>query len=90
MPTVNFTSALKRFYPELKPMSLSATDVRSLLEEIEKQHSGITKYLLDDRGVLRQHVNIFVNEKMIVDREGLSDELETNSEVYIMQALSGG
>jgi sulfur-carrier protein len=90
MATVNFTYALKRFYPNLKEMDLSAENVNELLSLIEKEYSGIKSYIVDDQGRLRQHVNIFVNGKMIADRIKLSDTLETETEVYIMQALSGG
>ena len=90
MAKVNFTYALKRFYPQLKEMDLAANNVNTLLGLINEEYPGIKSYLVDDQGRLRQHVNIFVNEKMILDRTGLSDSLEANSEVYIMQALSGG
>jgi len=39
---------------------------------------------------LRKHVNIFVKEEMVADRAKLSDRVEANSRVLIMQALSGG
>ncbi len=90
MPKVNFTYALKRFYPDLKEMEVSAPDVNELLRLVEIHYPGIRSYLVDDQGILRQHVNIFVNGKMISDRTKLSDQLEESSEVYIMQALSGG
>ena len=90
MPTVKFTYALKRFYPKLKPMEIEATDVRSVVEEVNNQFPGIKGYLLDDQGALRQHVNIFVDGSMVHDRDTLSDSLDDVDEVYIMQALSGG
>ena len=71
-------------------MEVSAANVFEVLEIIENEHPGIKSYLVDDQGILRQHVNIFVDGKMILDRTTLSDNLEANSEVYIMQALSGG
>jgi hypothetical protein len=46
--------------------------------------------VLDDQGRLRQHVNIFIDGVMIKDRNHLSDPFQENSEIYIMQALSGG
>jgi len=90
MVKVNFTYALKRFYPDLKEVELNAPDVKELLQLVESHYPGIRNYLVDDQGALRQHVNIFVNRKMMSDRIKLSDRLEENSEVYIMQALSGG
>ncbi|HEB62328.1 MAG TPA: molybdenum cofactor biosynthesis protein MoaD [Bacteroidetes bacterium] len=90
MPTIKFTHALKRFYPDLASLVLQVNDVRQAIEEIDKKYLGIKSYILDDHGALRQHVNVFIDGQMIKDRETLSDRLQSDSEVYIMQALSGG
>ena len=90
MVTVKFTRALKRFYPNLDTLTIEATDVKSVIESVNQQYQGLKDYIIDEQGILRKHVNIFVDGEMIKDREALSDQLSPNSEVYIMQALSGG
>lgn len=90
MPTVKFTYALKRFYPNLKDLSVSETSLPEILRKVEGAHPGIQDYIVDERGALRKHVNIFIDGELIEDRETLSDKLSEYSEVYIMQALSGG
>lgn len=90
MPSIKFTQALKRFYPDLESVDLEVTTVKEVINALEKKHPGISSYIVDDQGVLRQHVNIFVDGSMIKDRESLTDELTPTTEVYIMQALSGG
>jgi molybdopterin converting factor small subunit len=90
MPAIHFTQALKRFFPDLKPFSTDHLSIPAVLQEMEMNHPGIKGYILDDQGHLRKHVNIFVNGQMISDREQLSDKLDKGTEVYIMQALSGG
>ncbi len=90
MVSIKFTHALKRFYPDLQPLESQANLVSEVIGEVEDRYPGIRNYILDDQGRVRKHVNIFVDGKMIADREQLSDRLEANSEVYIMQALSGG
>ena len=90
MPIIKFTRALKRFYPNLESVVLDVNDVKQVIEEVDKKYLGIKSYILDDQGALRQHVNVFVDGQMIEDRETLSDLLQADSEVYIMQALSGG
>ena len=47
-------------------------------------------YVLDEQGALRQHVVVFVNGNPIHDRVRLSDPVQGDAEVYVMQALSGG
>ncbi|MEO1259302.1 MAG: MoaD/ThiS family protein [Bacteroidota bacterium] len=90
MPTVKFTYALKRFFPELKETPVQGESLPALLESIDQHYPGIQHYIVDERGALRKHVNIFIDGELIKDREQLSDAFSENSEVYIMQALSGG
>lgn len=90
MPTVKFTSALQTFFPELKEMQISGETVHQILLEVDSRVPGIKNYLLDDSGALRQHVNIFIKEDMITDRDELSDRVSEEDEIFIYQALSGG
>ncbi len=71
-------------------MSVSGRTVASVLEEVNASHSGIKDYIVDENGSLRKHVNIFIGNDLIRDRERLNDALSEDDEVYIMQALSGG
>lgn len=61
-----------------------------ILSEMEASYPGVRRYVLDEQGNLRKHVNIFIDGTMIKDRTALSDSFTENSEIYIMQALSGG
>ncbi|NND31442.1 MAG: molybdenum cofactor biosynthesis protein MoaD [Saprospiraceae bacterium] len=90
MAKINFTRALKRFYPDLGPMDIQCDRVSDLIEILEEKYPGLKNYLVDDHGHLRKHVNIFVQERLIKDRATLLDPIDVDDEVYIMQALSGG
>ncbi|MFY0651893.1 MAG: MoaD/ThiS family protein [Cyclobacteriaceae bacterium] len=90
MATVKFTANLKRFYPELRAMEIEARNVSDLLEELETKFPKIKHYLVDEQGRLRKHVNIFIGDELIEDRQGLTDEINSGQDIYIMQALSGG
>ena len=90
MPRVNFTYALKRFYPNLEPFDMEASNVMEVVDGLELNYPGLKDYLVDEQGRLRQHVNIFIGDKLIKDKIKLSDTLSENDEVFIMQALSGG
>jgi molybdopterin synthase sulfur carrier subunit len=46
--------------------------------------------VLDDRGELRHHMVVFIDGEMLRDRVNLTDPVRPESEVYVMQALSGG
>lgn len=90
MATVKFTRALKRFYPDLKPIEVEVQRVSEVITFLEEEYPGLKDYIVDERGHLRKHVNIFVDNRLIKDKEGLSDLVSEDNEVYIMQALSGG
>ena len=90
MPTVKFTNALKRFFPGLKDTAVHGRTLVEILREVEVSYPGISSYLLDDQHRLRQHVNIFIDGKPANDRNALKDSFSENSEIFIIQALSGG
>ncbi len=90
MPTLHFTPALQRFFPQLAPMQIPAATVRELLTQLDARCPGLVEYLTDETGAIRAHVNIFVNNQLIADRVHLSDTLSATDEVFVMQAISGG
>lgn len=90
MARVEFTRHLNRFFPDLQPTQIEARTVAELLEALDRRHPGLRAYLVDDRGALRKHVNVFVQDTLVRDRQTLSDPLDEHSNVYILQALSGG
>jgi hypothetical protein len=71
-------------------VEVEAATVRAALEQVFAQWPEMRSYLLDDQGAVRQHVMIFVDNKPLGDRGQLSDPLAPQSQVYVMQALSGG
>ena len=60
--------------------------MRAVFEQVPKLRS----YILDDQGAVRTHVVIFVDGIAIHDRKQLSDSVRPDSEIFVMQALSGG
>ena len=90
MPSVAYTSHLLRFFPDLAEEEVDGDTVAEIVRELERRHPGLASYLVDERGSLRQHVNIFVGSSSVVDRCGLSDSVARGSRIFIAQALSGG
>ncbi len=91
MAKVKFTNLLRRFYPNLKDhVEVQGQSVVAVVEALNQQHPGLKDYLVDERGKLRQHVNIFIGEELIKDKETLQDEVKDTDEIFILQAISGG
>jgi molybdopterin synthase sulfur carrier subunit len=92
MPTVELTSHLHQFFPGLegRTLEVEASTVAEVVEAMEAEAPGFAFYVCDERGRLRQHVNIFVDGERVRDRATLGDRVEPGSRVLILQALSGG
>jgi len=89
MPVVAFTANLQR-HVECPSVEASGATVREVLEEVFSQRPRLRGYIVDERGVLRKHMVVFVDGIQLVDRANLSDAVGPKSEIYVMQALSGG
>jgi hypothetical protein len=61
-----------------------------VLDGVFAANPRLRGYVLDDQGALRRHMMVFVDGQQIEDRERLSDPVRPVSEIYVMQALSGG
>lgn len=74
--------------PELT--SYAGDTVGSLLDATAMDYPRLKNYVLDDQGRVRKHVAIFVDGTLQPRDSVLQLPLGSLSEIYIMQALSGG
>jgi molybdopterin synthase sulfur carrier subunit len=84
-----FTTHLQRQI-ECPPRDVSGATLRESLEEVFADNPKLRSYILDDQQGVRKHVMIFLDGEPINDRIHLSDPVSETSEIYVMQALSGG
>jgi hypothetical protein len=89
MPRVVFTRHLQQ-HINAPPAQVTGQTVRQVLDEVFSGNPQARGYILDEQGNLRKHVAVFIDGQMINDRMGLSDPVGEESEVYVLQALSGG
>jgi molybdopterin synthase sulfur carrier subunit len=89
VPRVVFTSNLQR-HVECPETRVAALTVRAALEEAFTRQPRVRDYVLDEQGHVRKHVFIFVDGERMRDRERLDAALRDASEIYVMQALTGG
>lgn len=89
MAQVFFTSNLRR-HVDCPEIAAPGTTVREVLEEVFASHAQARGYVLDDQAALRKHMTILVDGRRIKDRYGLTDPVRDTSQIYILQALSGG
>ena len=89
MATVAFTPNLQRHVACPTTVAPGAT-VREVMEHVFADNPRLRGYVVDERGVLRKHMIIFIDGAQIVDRDRQTDAVQPHSELYVMQALSGG
>ena len=89
MARVVFTPNLQR-HVAAPPAQASGTSVRAVLESVFAANPAARGYVFDEHGKLRKHMAVYVNGQAVQDRRGLSDPVDESSEIYVMQALSGG
>ena len=92
MVQVELTPHLFTFFPDLKGrrLEVEADTIADVVRRLDELAPGIAFYVCDERGSLRTHVNVFIGENRVNDRNGLTDRVPAGSRIYIMQALSGG
>jgi sulfur-carrier protein len=89
MPRVTFTPHLQRFL-DAPPREVPGSTVADALEQVFAENPRLRNYVLDERGAVRQHVTVFVGDVPVVDRVRLSDPVGSDTEIFVLQALSGG
>ena len=92
MPRVETARHLHRFFPVLEegPIPVEATTAAEAIRAVDEVAPGFSDYVVDERGALRPHVNVFIDRERVVDRQALSDPVPDGATVYVFQALSGG
>ncbi len=89
MAEVTFTRHLERFL-SAPARSVAGDTVACVLAGVFDANPRLRGYVLDDQGRLRKHVTVFVDGETVQDRRRLSDAVCDDSQIFVMQALSGG
>jgi len=67
-------------------VQISGATVEELLRGLEHEHPAVAGWILDERGAIRRHINVFVNGERGREETavGASDRVE------ILPAITGG
>jgi molybdopterin converting factor small subunit len=89
MPVVHFTANLRR-HVSCPTVAVAGDTVGEALARVFDQNPQLRGYVVDDQGAVRKHMNVFVDGVQIRDRITLGDPVAPDTEIYVIQALSGG
>jgi sulfur-carrier protein len=90
MATVHLPAALRDHAAGRRRLAVSGGTVAGVLAAVAEAHPGVGRRVLDERGALRRHVNVFVNGESIRHLAGLATPVGDADEVWILPAVSGG
>ena len=90
LTTIHVPGPLRDYCGGASELSISASSVRAVLEELERRHPSLYRGICDETGAVRRHINLFVNTTNVRDREGLYTSLGPGDVVTILPAVSGG
>ena len=81
----DFTNGQSRIVLESAPST-----VGQALNTLWQQYVGLRDRVVNERGQLRPHVNIFINDENVRHKQLLDTQLPDSCEITILPAVSGG
>ncbi len=65
---------------------LEGATVIELLRALEVRHPDISSWILDERGLIRRHINVYVNG----ERGGETTAVQSGDRIEVLPAITGG
>ncbi len=65
---------------------LEGANVVELLRALERRHPEVTGWIVDERGLIRRHINVFVNG----ERGDEATAVQAGDRVEVLPAITGG
>ena len=84
---VRLPSPLDSYTGGLRETDLPGEDLGAVLDALDARFPGVKFRIVDERGRVRRHINLFVNQDLVTD---LGRRISPADEVMIVAALSGG
>jgi molybdopterin synthase sulfur carrier subunit len=86
MARVRLRGSLKRLAGGSSNHPIEGDTLVELLRELERAHPAVGGWILDERGLIRRHINVFVNG----ERGGEDTPVGPDDQVDVLPAISGG
>ena len=86
MAVVSVRGPLRKLAGGRAEHELAGTTVLELLRALELEHPAVGGWILDERGLIRRHINVFVNG----ERGGEATAVRSGDRVEVLPAITGG
>ena len=86
MPLVRLRGPLKQRAADVAEHDVPGATVLEVLRALEGAHPALAGWILDERGTIRRHINVFVAG----ERGDEGTEVGSDDAVDVLPAISGG
>jgi molybdopterin converting factor small subunit len=69
-----------------RELELEGSTVAEVLKALEREHPGVRGWILDEHGLIREHVNVFVNRDYGREDTAVGEQ----DRLSVIPAISGG
>ncbi len=81
---------LRRLSDGQVTVTVQANDIASAIAALDQRYPGFRDRLLDEKGELRQFVNLYLNDEDVRLGSGLKAKVTEADEISIVPAVAGG
>jgi molybdopterin synthase sulfur carrier subunit len=86
MATVRLRNPLKQLAGDRSEHAIDGATVADVMRELERSQPPLSGWILDERGHVRRHINVFVNG----EQAGEDTPVGGDDRVDVLPAISGG
>lgn len=86
MPVVRLRAPLSELAGGKRELELEGATVAEVLKALEREHPDVRGWILDERGSIREHINVFVNKEYGREDTAVAD----SDKLHVLPAISGG
>jgi molybdopterin synthase sulfur carrier subunit len=90
LPQFRIPGPLRRLSDGQVTVDVEATDLATAIAALDARYPGFKDRLLDEKGELRQFVNVYLNDEDVRLGEGLGAKVGARDEISIVPAVAGG
>jgi molybdopterin synthase sulfur carrier subunit len=81
---------LRRLSGGQNTVDVEAADLATAIDALDARYPGFKDRLLDEKGELRQFVNVYLNDEDVRLGAGLGAKVQAKDEISIVPAVAGG
>jgi molybdopterin converting factor small subunit len=86
VPVVRLRAPLSELAGGNREVELQGATVAEVLQALEREHPDVKGWILDERGLIREHINVFVNREYGREETAVGPD----DRLHVLPAISGG